>query len=148
MHPMKVAHGKGNNYTIIPHASDICIEVQGSTIKEVFKKGAIALMDQMISKGKNERTIVRHIDIKAPDKDLLFVYWLQEMLYQFYVHGYIYNRSKINKLTETELKAIVTFNKFSPKKHKVKREIKAVTHHDVNIMEKNNKYTVRFVIDI
>lgn len=146
---MNVKHDKNNGYILIPHASDICIEVHETTISKLFKKAALALLDQMVvSKAKNERKIVRHINIKAPDKNLLFVYWLQEILYQFYVHGYIYKSSKIARLTDTELKANVTFSKFSPEKHIVKREVKAVTHHDVFIRERNNKYMVRFIIDI
>ncbi|MGC8684202.1 MAG: archease [bacterium] len=135
-------------YKLLPHSSDICIQVQGNNIKELFKKGASALLDQILYKDKNDSKVVKSIRIKAPDRDLLFVYWLQEMLYQFYVYGLIYYRCKIKKLTSTDIEAIVTFTKFHPQKHDVKREVKAVTHHNVSIMKKKNKYIVRFVIDI
>ncbi len=136
------------NYTLEPHTADICIKLGGTTLKKLFDNAAKAVTDQMVSAGKKGQKIMNDIAIIAPDKDLLFIYWLQEVLYQFYVHGLMYAGSKIKSLSNTTIKAEVAFIRFDPKEHDAKREIKAVTYHDVHIEKKGGIYSVRFVVDI
>ena len=52
------------------------------------------------------------------------------------------NDDKIN------LKAIVTGENFDDKRHQLKVEIKAVTFHQIEIREVNNKYFTRIIFDI
>lgn len=136
------------SYKLIPHPSDLCIRVIEPTLKKLFNTGALALFDQFIYKVKVGSKVFKSINVKAPDRDLLFVYWLQELLYQFYVFGLTYHNAKINKLTSTEIRADVTFTKFNPQTYRIKREVKAVTHHNVNIQKQKNEYAVQFVIDV
>lgn len=135
-------------YKLIPHAADICIEVGEQTLKKLFDKSASAVTEQMVGIGRINKKIIKSIAITAPDKDLLFIYWLQEILYHFYVHGLMYIGGKINKLSNTEFKAEVVFNRFNPEEHVARREIKAVTYHNIHIKKRGKKYIVKFVIDV
>jgi SHS2 domain-containing protein len=135
-------------YKLIPHTADICIELSATTLKQLFDRSASAVTEQMVSIGKKSPGIMKDMVVAASDKDLLFVYWLQEILYQFYLHGLIYTGSKITALSNTRLKAKVAFNRFNPKEHTPKREIKAVTYHNIHIEKTRGKYIVRFVVDI
>lgn len=135
-------------YKLIPHAADICIEVEEPTLKKLFDKAASAVTEQMVGIDRINKKITKDIAIIAQDKDLLLVYWLQEILYHFYVHGLIYIGSKIKKLNNVGFKAEVVFNRFNPEEHVAKREIKAVTYHDIHIKKIGKKYRVKFVIDV
>ncbi len=139
---------KGVEYKLLHHTADICIELSAPTLKQLFDRSASAITEQMVSSKKNSHGTAKDISIAASDKDLLFIYWLQEILYLFYVDGLIYTGSKITVLNNTALKAKAVFNRFNPKEHVPKREIKAVTYHNIHIEKRRGKYVVRFVVDI
>lgn len=139
---------KKTGYTLIPHAADICIEVNARTLHRLFLDSAAALAGQMVRIKKAGKREYREIEVIAHDRHTLLIYWLQELLYHFYVHGLIYDDATVRSLTDKRLKVKVGFHRFRPGKHLALREIKAVTYHNVHIMRKDGGYTVQFVIDV
>jgi SHS2 domain-containing protein len=135
-------------YKLLPHTADICIEVSAASITGLFQNAAAAVLEQMVESGKTGDTVVRQISLQASGRDLLFIAWLQEILYEFYVHGLMYAGSTIEHMRATGLKAAVMFRRFDPKQHTAKREIKAITYHNIHIRKTGSRYTVRFVADI
>lgn len=139
---------KKTEYRLIPHTADICIEVTAKTLRDLYLTSAHALIDQMIIVKKGGKTVMHHITVNAIDRNALLVNWLQEILYNFYVGGLIYNGAAIKKLTTKKLTAETTFFKFDPGIHSLKQEIKAVTYHNLNITRKKTWFAVRVIFDV
>jgi len=135
-------------YKILPHPADICVEVRGKTLKNLFINAGIALVSelgQIIKKSPQKKKILK---INGIDRESLLVNWLQELLYLFYVQGLIFYSGTIKKLTDKELQGEANFLKFNPSTFQPLKEIKAVTHHDVHIKKNNYGYYVKLVFDI
>ncbi len=139
---------KGKFYKTLPHPADICIEVKGKNLKELFLNSARAFIFELGEIKKKRRTKRKTLKVNGIDKESLLINWLQELLYNFYVHGLLFADGKIKKLTEKEISADVNFVKFTPESFKPLKEIKAVTHHDVHITRDQNGFLVRIVFDI
>jgi SHS2 domain-containing protein len=139
---------KKNFYKTLPHPADICVEVYGKNIKELFLNSALALVSELGRVKKRTGARKKNLRVNGIDRESLLINWLQELLYNFYVQGLIFRDGKIKKLTGKELVVDVNFVKFTPQTFQPLKEIKAVTHHDVHITRNNNNFSVKIVFDI
>lgn len=135
-------------YRELPHPADICVEVKGKNLRELFLRSAQALISELGEKKKKRATKKVLLKINGIDRESLLINWLQELLYNFYVRGLIFENAKIKKIAEKELVADVNFIKFRPDSFQPLKEIKAVTHHDVHISKNKDGFSVKIVFDI
>lgn len=136
------------NYKLLPHPSDICIEVEGKNLKELFINSARAVVSELGKIKRKTGTKRLLLKINGIDIESLLINWLQEVLYNFYVRGLIFANGKIKKITEKELAIEVEFIKFTPRSFEAKKEIKAITYHNIKIERKANSYVVNLLLDI
>jgi len=127
---------------------DIRIKVFGDTKKDLFINAGFALFDIMIEGDFSKNELSETIDISGIDKEELLVNWLSELNYLFITESLLFSKFEIQRLTDTELTATVLGEKFNPFQHKIKNEIKAVTFHDLEIVEKGKKWETKIVFDI
>ena len=86
--------------------------------------------------------------LKAGNPEDLLVAWLEEILYFFTVKRIGFHDLKIASLTSTTLCGTGIGGKINIKRHRVDREIKAVTYHDLKINETKNGFRTRIIFDI
>ncbi|UCH02332.1 MAG: archease, partial [Candidatus Bathyarchaeota archaeon] len=82
----------------------------------------------------------------------LLYLWLESLLIKFEVEEKLYSKFKVS-ITEANsthyiLKAEVIGELFNPKKHPSKVGIKAITYHQMEIIQKNEGMVVKFIIDV
>ncbi len=135
-------------YIQLEHVGDIRIKVFGDTKKDLFINAGFALFDIMIEGDFSKNELSETIDISGIDKEELLVNWLSELNYLFITESLLFSKFEIQRLTDTELTATVLGEKFNPFQHKIKNEIKAVTFHDLEIVEKGKKWETKIVFDI
>ena len=100
-------------------------------------------MNPEIEEGGKE--IKREIKIKSADLSALLVDFLNEALYLSQVNKEAYFKVKFDKFSETEVEAVL----FGQKIERFCEDIKAVTHHGLDIRQKKDgtfKATVLFDI--
>ena len=136
-------------FELINHTADIGIKVEGDSLKEVFKNLAVGMFEIMVDiKPKRGKSISDKIEITSPDLISLAHDWLGELLYIFNTKHIVFNKFKINNITEFSLNAKITGELFNPEKHVIKKEIKAVTYHGLKIESKNNRWVGQVIFDI
>jgi SHS2 domain-containing protein len=135
-------------YEQLEHVGDIRIKVFGDTIKDLFINAGFALFDIMIAGEKAKNEFAETIEVSGIDREELIVNWLTELNYLFLTESKIFNTFEIERFTETEITAIVLGEKLNPHFHEIKNEIKAVTFHDVEIVQKKKKWETKIVFDI
>lgn len=121
-------------YEILEHKADLKIKVFGKTKEELFKNALLAMAESQ--KGENfSGKVTRKIEIQSIDLISLLVDFLSEVLYLIQVNKEIYNDIKFTKFTDTELEAEL----FGQKVERFGEDIKAVTYHNLNIIERENR---------
>jgi SHS2 domain-containing protein len=135
-------------YQIINHTADLGIIVKGPDVDSLFIHAARAMTDLMVRGDLGEKAFLRDIAIEAADLPDLMVRWLGEILYLFDADQLIVDSIEIKSLRPNKLEATLAFASFKPKHHKVLREIKAVTYHQISVCKVNDEWEARVIFDI
>lgn len=138
-------------YRFLDHMTDAVIEAYGSTLAESFENAALGLNDTMINVKTVRSTNKVTICVSASDlKELLFEFLDRVMLIllveRFAMCSF---HVQIAKAADSySLNAVAEGEQLDVKKHGYKVEIKAVTYHEMEILQKENETTVRFILDL
>jgi SHS2 domain-containing protein len=136
------------SYELLDHTADFGIHVFGDNVKNLFQNAALALMEQLVETadllGREERQIV----LEGNDRPDLMVNWLREILYLWTGEECLVQSVRIESITEKQLKARVWVDPFSPDRHKLISEIKAVTYHQVQVYKTCSRWEANVIFDI
>ncbi len=132
--------------------TDAIIEAYGSTLDEAFENSAKGLVNTMfhikeITPGNKEHEIIA----KGYDIESLLYDWLENVMLRILIDNIVLSDFKV-KISESNdnyfLKGIVKGEVLDLQKHHYKVEIKAVTYHEMEIKQKENIITTRFLLDL
>jgi SHS2 domain-containing protein len=136
-------------YELIDHTADFGIRVFGTDAADLFRNGALALTDLMtdIRLVKSTSTHARHIRVSGADWQDLMVNWLRELLYLWAGEEKFIQDVDIKSIREHEIRAIARFETYSPQRHVLKNEIKAVTYHQIQVLDSGNGWQAQIIFD-
>jgi SHS2 domain-containing protein len=130
------------------HTADVGLVARGRTIEEVFVHAAEGLVDLMVDpEGLHEAERV-DVTVSAQDREALLVAWLNELLYQLDVRGFLPRRCRIERLTKTDLRATLAGETVDRSRHAVRRMIKAATYHGLRIARADGRWEARVILDL
>jgi len=135
-------------YQIIDHTADLGIIVKGVDEKDVFIRAAYAMIDLMVKGDIRKKTVIKDVSLQGEDFPDLMVKWLGEILYLFHGEKLLVHSIKIKSISPIRLRSTLTLSSFEPIHHQVKREIKAVTYHQIFVDNVNDKWQARIIFDI
>ncbi|NQS99563.1 MAG: archease [Candidatus Omnitrophica bacterium] len=135
-------------YKLISHTADIGLCAYGKDLKQLFVNAAVGC-SEILAELKNVQA-QRKLKIKltAPNIEELFLSWLRELLYQFNGKEIILKEFSIDKLTDQELSAEVKGEKIDLSKHALKKEIKAVTYHALQVKQVKGVWQGQVIFDV
>lgn len=135
-------------YEFINHTADIGIKVRGLSLKELFENAARAMFDLIVDLDTVKTRNQMAIEIKGGELEELLADWLRDLLYRYNGDKYLLKEFKIEKISPGALKARVRGEKLDMSRHSLRREIKAVTYHDLKIRKLNRQWQAQIIFDI
>ncbi len=135
-------------YEFINHTADIGIKVRGFSRKEMFENAARAMFDLIVDLDTVETQNQMAIEIRGEQLEELLADWLRDLLYRYNGDKYLLKEFKIEKISPRGLKARVRGEKLDMSRHNLRREIKAVTYHDLKIRKLNRQWQAQIIFDI
>ena len=135
-------------YQIIDHTADLGIIVEGTDEENLFIRAAYAMMDLMVKGNFSRKTVIKDVSLQGEDFPDLMVKWLGEILYLFEGDKLIVNSIEIKSISPIKLESMLTLTSFEPEHHQVKREIKAVTYHQISVDKTEDGWQARVIFDI
>ncbi len=135
------------NYQILEHTADMGIEAWGESSGEMFVQAARGLMDII---GGETETLgeERLIEIRGEDFEEILIRWLNEILFLFESRGFFPGEFEIMVLEDHFLRARVMGEQFDSNRHRVEREVKAVTYHQLKVEKSGNEWRARIYLDL
>lgn len=121
-------------YEILEHKADLKIRVFGKTKEELFLNTLLSMTEGQKPEIKGKEKIKREIEIKSIDLQTLLVDFLSEALYLSQVNKEIYFDINFEKFSDAKLKGKL----IGQKVERFGEDIKAVTHHDLDIGQKKD----------
>ena len=135
-------------YELIDHTADIGVKVYGKDQIELFRNAAFAMFDIMADLEGLKTSLSVDIKKEAPNTDELLVEWLDELLYNFYTKGLIFNEFDIIELDDKHIIGKATGRHVGENRSRLKTEIKAVTYHDLKVEKKDNLWQTQLIFDV
>jgi SHS2 domain-containing protein len=135
-------------FRILEHTADIGFEAFGATRQEVFRNAGRALTHLMVDLETIAPREMKALRAEASDMPSLLVNWLSEILYLFDAEGRLFRDFDFDTLTEQSLTATARGERFDRQKHQVKLLIKAVTYHQLDLMETAEGWRAQVYVDI
>jgi SHS2 domain-containing protein len=76
------------------------------------------------------------------------VRYLSEILYLFEGEKLVVDLINIESVSSKKLRGSLRLSPFDPSSHKIIREIKAVTYHQIEVTDRNGLWTARVIFDL
>lgn len=127
--------GKMKKFEILDHTADIGLLAWGKTIEELFENAALGMFSLIGELENVEQSWTTIVEVKGNDYEDLLVTWLNELLYLFEAEEVLLRTFQIEELGQYYLRAKISGELIDPKKHTVKRMIKACTYYEVKVEE-------------
>lgn len=128
----------------LEHTADLSIRVRGRDLAELFVNAARGMFGLMSDLDAVEHSVQQQIQLHEMDAETLLVAWLSELLWFNEENGVTFARFELQSLTNSDLQA-TAWGGPAPSQWK---NIKAVTFHDLAIIETNDGYEVTIVFDV
>ncbi len=138
-------------FKFLEHRTDAEIEAYGRNLEKAFENAGLATEETMVTLSSIEPKIKRIIKVQGEDLESLLYSWLEALISLQDTRGMLFSKlsCKISRKKNLfELKAACLGEKFDPNEHEQKTAIKAPTYHDMKIIQKENRVTLRFLLDL
>ena len=133
-----------DGFEFLDHPGDLKLRAWGRNLEELFANAATGMMTFLFGSGIANAQPYRTemIEIEARDREALLVDWLSELLYRATSEYHAYMGFRIHELTEIKLRATVTAVAAA-----AVEDIKAVTHHELSVREREGRWEATVVFD-
>ncbi|MFA4838807.1 MAG: archease [Candidatus Neomarinimicrobiota bacterium] len=135
-------------YELFDHTSDLGVIVKGRSLVELFQNSAVAVFDIMSGSVSSGNSAMLSINLRAENPELLLRDWLAELIFLSNDQKILFNAFHFQKLDRHSLEAEAVGVAYSSDYFPVKKEIKAVTYHQLRVQHSKSGYTARFILDI
>jgi len=135
-------------YTLLDHTADLGIRVWGADLQNLFKNAGKALMQILISGESLQTPHAKKITLSGDDLADLMVLWLGEILYLLVGDELVVTSFPIVDVKSSRLNAVVETIPFDPEFHEILNEIKAVTYHQIQVVQKGTRWEAQVIFDL
>ena len=135
-------------YKYIDHTSDLGVEIYGKDLPELFSNGLFSIFDNILDLNKVVIKETKKIEISSSTLEELLIDWFRELLFIFATEYFAAKEVKNIKVENNKLYAEIAGEKFDPKRHNIKIEIKTPTYHMFNIKKTEAGYTATVIFDV
>jgi len=129
-------------YESIDHTADLGIKIRGTSLEQLAMFDIMAELDKVNAKQFLE------IEIQGEGMEELLIDWLRNLLYKFNGEEYLLKDFVVKEISEKNLRAKVGGEKLDLSRHSLKREIKAVTYHELEVKRTPEGWEAQVIFDI
>ena len=137
-----------DRYRLLDHTADLGLEIYGRDLPDLFANACFALFDNITDLSRVTGDAARTTAVSGEDTADLMINWLRELLALWTVEGLLVKSARIKDISETSLTADILFDAYSPARHVLKTDIKAITYHQAAVMPAPDGWTARVVVDV
>ncbi|MYA99593.1 archease [Candidatus Poribacteria bacterium] len=125
-------------YEYLEHTADMGLVVRGKSLSELLTHAAQGLFETIAVVDTVDETESIEIYLTAESVEDLFVAWLDELIFRHETEEIFFKRAAIHQCSETEMSATVYGESVNFDKHAVYTEIKSVTYHQLQVVQKGD----------
>ena len=119
----------------------------GSTREQAFEQAALALTAVITDPAKVTPREAVEIHCEAPDDELLFVDWLNAIVFEMATRHWLFGRFTV-KIEGTRLAGTAHGEPLNPPRHLPAVEVKGATYTALRVAHESGVWTAQCVVDV
>jgi len=140
--------GVGRRWEHFAHGADVGVRGIGATPAEAFAEAARALTAAVCDPDQVRRETRVDVACDAPDLPLLFVDWLQAIVYEMATRRMLFGGFEVS-ISGSTLHGRLAGERVDPARHEPAVEIKGVTHTALRVaQEPDGSWLAQCVVDV
>ena len=137
--------GKEGSFLAVDHTADWAITVHGSDLKQLFIFAALGMNSLLFAeKGSIPLNVNKRIRLSAIDSESLLVDWLGELAFWAEIESLVFNTFEFKEFEPSSLDVTLTGGVVPM----IEKHIKAVTFHELSIVETDFGLKTTIVFDV
>ncbi len=129
----------------IEHTADRALRIYGSNLEELLLNAARGMNDILVAKHIPGPALQEKlVQLNAMDSESLLVEWLSELAYWAEIEMLVFHEFKIESVSPTHLRARILGSPVT----QLEKHIKAVTYHNLAIVQSETGLTATVVFDV
>jgi len=129
------------------HDADIGIRGMAASLEQAFEQAALAMTAVITDLGRVSPAIGVRIVCEATDDELLFLSWINELVYQMAVQRMLFSRFQLT-ISKGYLAAMAFGEVVDQVKHQPAVEIKGATFTELKVRQLEAGWLVQCVVDV
>jgi len=129
------------------HAADMGVRGIGATKHEAFEQAALALTAVITDPAAVAPKAAIAIECEAPDDELLFVDWLNALVYEMATRHWLFGRFEV-RLDGRRLQARAWGEPTDIARHQPAVEVKGATYTALRVAKENDVWVAQCVVDV
>lgn len=135
-------------FEILDHTADIGLIIYGEDLKALFEHAGEAFFHLITDLKRVRQREERRVELRGEGLEGLMVDWLNELLYLHEVESLLFKGFRVEYVGENGLKAVATGELFQEGVHVIKRGVKAVTHHQIQVKKGDGGWRAQVIVDL
>jgi SHS2 domain-containing protein len=130
------------------HGSDIGVRGFGGSVEEAFEQAAVALTAIVADVSRIDESETIEVRCDAPDLELLFVSWLNAVIYEMAVRTMLFRKFRV-VTSGCSLTGTLVGEKVDPERHQTAVEAKGATVTALHVhREQDGQWLAQCVVDV
>ena len=135
-------------HEILEHPADLGIEAWGASFSEALSEAVAGLGGILVDPSGVVPREERAVKIAADDRESLVVRVLSEVLYRFDAEHFVPSGLKTNLESATAIEGSVVGEPLDSGRHRLRLDVKAVTYHQLSVVDSPSECRIRVFLDI
>ncbi len=132
-------------YELLEHTADVMMKAHGKDLEECFANAAYALWDQITDVSKVSTAEEVSLTVSGHDNESLLYNFLSEFLFIRDAKRLLLSEFQV-RIEGTSLQCTARGERFDPKRHAYRHDVKAITYHMLEVNTEEPSVTV--ILDI
>ena len=134
-------------FEVFEHTADMGLRAYGADLSELFVNGARGMFDIMCDASSVKREMELPVEERDDEIEYLFAAWLNEMLYLFTARRMVLCDCRA-AVGDGVVRGVAIGERLDLKRHRLRTEIKAVTHHELRVTKEGDIWTAQVIFDV
>jgi SHS2 domain-containing protein len=135
-------------YQTFDHTGDLGLEVWAATPERLFALAAIAVLAQVVETADVSAEVRVDLALEADDVADLLVHWLNTALLEAELRRAVWTRVQVTRFSPFAVSGRLEGPRLDPARQTLLREVKAVSHHGLELALHPPRCRCRIVLDL
>ncbi len=135
-------------YEVFEHTADLGLRMRAADLGSLFAEAGRALFTVIADNLDDVQPVhERRFSIAGDNIEYLLRDWLGELLYTFDAEQFLFSKFDVD-VRDDRLEAVARGEPVDRARHRIEREVKAITYHGLKVEKNENGWLAEVILDI